>query len=549
MRLQEVVRAFIAYGFEDWVVLLRLDRSFPFVRRLLSKRGSGEEQDMDRWHAIRLTFEELGPTFIKLGQILSSRTDMLPLELTRELAHLRDDVAPFSSEEVMTIIEDELGRPCHELFSEFDEKPAASASIAQVHTARTRSGHKVAVKVRRPGIEETVRVDLEILHHLAVLIEKYFPKAKLLNPTAVIEEFRKSITNELDFTRELRSLERFRVMFAGNPRTKVPEVFPEYSTRRVLTMEFIDGERLGSVESDTTGRFDKHEIARNGANLVLEQIFIHGFFHADPHPGNIYILPNNVVCFLDFGIVGQLRPRERETLMRVMIGAVNRDADTVTDGLLALTDAKHAVNTAKLSENVYDIIDEYIDVSLKNLDIGGMFTDLISLLVRFGLRMPTQLTLVTKALISIEGVGVQLWPDFNLVEVLKPFVRRLYYRRLNPRRILTDGYEIAARYGEFARDLPVDLREILKLVKTGNVRLTFRATGLEPIARTIDSFGVRIIFGLVLASIMVSSSLIIGATVPPTWQGISVIGLIGYGLAGLLGFGFIVALIVRMFRG
>lgn len=549
LRLQEFVRVLVKYGLSDWIKGLKLDRIFPFVRTMPGWTPEKPPSEERRWALIRMAFEELGPTFIKLGQIASNRSDVLPMSLIKELTLLQDDVQPFSFHEVRRIVKEEFDQNLDEVFAEFDQKPHASASIAQVHRARLRDGTAVAVKIQRPGIRDLITTDTEIIMYLAGLVQRYFPRSRLFNPVALVEEFKKTIMRELDFSVELQNLERFKELYGTMEKLYVPTPYKSHSTKRILTMEYIRGAHVAEVEQDESGKFDGKAVARTGANIILEQIFAHGFFHADPHPGNILVLDNNVVCFLDFGIMGRIRPQQREFLVQLVLGTVNRDPARVTDALLGLTkQTKRDIDVESLEEDIYDLIESYVDVALGEIDLTRFFTDMIGVIVRHGLKIPSNLMLVTKTLVAIEGIGADLSPDFDLMEVFEPFARRLVLRRFRPRNLVHEGYELAQDYGDFLKSFPVDAKESLQLLKTGKLRIGFRVGGLEPLRRTLDAISYRLVFGLVLASLLVSSSLVIQANVPPLWNEVSVIGLVGFAIAGVIAFGFFVSLIVQRLK-
>ncbi|MFP4566731.1 MAG: ABC1 kinase family protein [Spirochaetaceae bacterium] len=548
-RIREIVGTFVRHGLWDWLELMRLDRIFPFVRRLPNWRGESPRTEQERWRSIRNALEELGPTFIKLGQIVSNRTDLLPGGLVQELTHLQDDVPPFTSEAARRIIEEDLGVDLGEIFDQFADTPQASASIAQVHRARLKDGATVAVKVQRPDIEEIIATDVEIISVLAALAERYIPRTRLFSPVELVDEFRRTIELELDFTTERENTDRFRDMYHDGTNLYVPKTYRELSSPRVITMEYIHGARLSEVVADTSGRWDKTHIARKAADMMLEQIYVKGFFHADPHPGNVLILGADTICLLDFGIMGRVRPRQREYLSEMMIGSVNRDPSRVTDAMLRLTHrGTEPVSIEALEDDIYDLIDHYADIAFGDIDITGFLSRLIQLVVRHGLKIPSNLMLITKTLLSIEGLGVNLSPQFDFLQVYEPFARKLLARRFEPKHLLEEAREVGQDFGDFLRDFPLDARDVLKQVKGGKLKLGFRVTGLEPLRNTLDTISYRLVFGLLVASLLVSSSLVIQAGVPPFVGGISVFGLVGYGIAGVISVGFLVAIAVRVFR-
>lgn len=547
-RFQEIVRILVKYGLTDWLTTLRLDRTFAFIRNVLTGPRRKLGRDLSRWELVRMAVEELGPTFIKFGQLASNRADMLPKELIFELEKLQDAVPPFSFSGVRTTIEREFRAPLESIFPEFDEAPVASASIAQVHRARLHSGAEVAVKVQRPGIRRKIRTDLDILTGLAVLVERYVPDTRLFSPVALVDEFRRLINQELDFVQEMSNIERFARLFRKNLNIHVPHVFRRASTARVLTMEYIEGVKFSALPRGPGSAERNRRIARVGGNLVLEQVFIHGYFHGDPHPGNLMLLPDGEICFLDFGVMGRVRPRERELLIRMITGIVGRDPRRVADAVLGLTKPTRPIRRDDFEDQLFDLIDTYAERAIETLDMGGLFGELIDVVVANGLRIPTNLMLMTKALITIEGIGLQLYPEFNMVSLLRPFMKRVLRDQFRPDRMAREVYAVSTDYRELVREFPGDAREIIDLLKTGNLKVGFRLGGLDPLRRTLDAVSYRLIFGLVLAALLVSSSLIIHSDLPPRWNEIPVVGLVGFAAAGIIGIGLLIGLVVKIVR-
>ncbi len=548
-RLQEIVSILIKYELTDYIKLLRLDKSVKMFRHLVARQTVISNRKHNRWELFRMAIEELGPTFIKFGQLLSNRTDLVPPSLIKELVKLQDFVPSFTEEKLRKVLRKELKKPLDKLFIDFQMKPVASASIAQVHRAVLPTGQEVAVKVQRPGIERQIDTDLEILSAIARRIEKYIPSTRYLDPCGLVEEFRVQLKIELNFKRELLHIQKFENIFKGkSDKIRVPETYADYCTRRVLTMDFIEGTKVSVLKDQHAMSYDAKLVAQRIADLMMEQMFIHGFFHADPHPGNIFIQEHNVVCFLDFGMMGRVRPKEKEALTFMLLGMVNRDAEKVTKALLQITRRTVPINLEELEVRVYDLLEEYIDLSLEDFDIGAMFMDLVTLLRNYGLIIPSNLLLLIKAIIAVEGIGLYLYPKFNLIRLFKPFSRRLIMEQFQPKRVVNELYELGLSYKALAEDFPKDMREILRQTRKGQLKMSFRIIGMESVRRTIDRVGYRLIYGLVLAALLVSSSLVIQADIPPRFREIPIIGLAGFAVAGLLGIGFLISLMASFFR-
>lgn len=547
-RFREIVGTLTTYGLGDWLDELRVTSRLKILSRLTRGGLPPELEDKSRWERFRLALEELGPTFIKLGQLLSTRTDIVPPALGTELERLQDDVPPFPTSEVHALIQREFGQSWYEMFSSFDPQPIASASIAQVHRAELPSGRTVAVKVQRPNIRDVIETDLDILYAIAGLIERYIPESRIFNPTGFIDDFKARIFEELDFNVEFRSIERFRGIYRKRSDVYIPMAYPDYSSDRVLTMEYVEGIKMSAVFADNTGRFDKQALAEQAGEMILEQVYIYGHFHGDPHPGNLMVFPGDVVCMLDFGSVGSVRPDDLEALRDTMIGIANFDAGKVTEALLELGIPQGKVKHEQLKRNVYDLLETYADRSLNELDVNGLFRDLVTLLISNKIELPTNIYIMTKALVLIESIGLRLNPEFNLLGLLQKISRRIYQERLKPEKIGRAALDAAGEYGELLQQLPGDISELLKSLKGGRLRVSFNVNGLERLRRTLDDINFRLVFGIVLAAVLVSSSLIIQAGVPPLISGIPLLGLIGFAVSGVLGLGLLISMVARVFR-
>lgn len=550
-RYQQILRVLFKYGFSDLVDRLHLDQYLETGLQLISRRPRGQLARHSRPERLRMGLEELGPTFIKLGQLLSTRPDFVLPEYLEELAKLQDKVPPFSYEEVRQIFQEECGLDPSQIFASFSMEPVAAASISQVHLARIAAGlapnleddppqRKVVVKVQRPGLEKIIAVDLEILAQLAQLMEDHLEEVQGHQPTAIVQEFARSLSREIDFTIELANVQRFARQFAGHPDIRVPEVFPELSTERILVMEQIDGIKASDVTKLRAEGYDLTLIAERGAHLVMEQVFTHGFFHADPHPGNLFILPGNVVCFIDFGQMGMLRLKDREHFTDLAVSIAAGDENRTAEGLLKMTVQQGEPDREGLAHDLGDFLSRYLHLPIGELEVGKIHRELLGLLSRHRLFLKPNLYLMLKALATVEGVGLMLDPEIELVAIAKPFLKKIRLNRVCPRRLAEDAAETGRQYISLFRDLPGEVRSILAQLRQGRMKLELEHRGLRPLEQSLYRASNRIAFAIVLAALLIGSSLVVHSAHNTN---IPAIGLIGFIVAGIMGVWLLVSIL------
>ena len=517
-RSTEILAVLSRYGLADWLGRLGLQPKAP-DGAAIARYG---------WETrVRLALGELGPTFIKLGQVLSTRPDLVGIRLADELRHLQTDVPADSPELVRRTLEAELGRPVDELFLEFDPVPMASASIGQVHRAKLRSGEQVVVKVQHAGIERKIEVDLDILSGLAMLAEM---SAEFQNyhPRAVAAEFQRALRRELDFGRELRHMQQFAKDFAGNPKVHIPRPYPELSTGRVLTMELIDGIKLEETERLARAGIDLPEVARHGARLFLEMIFTNGFYHADPHPGNVLLLDGNVIGLLDFGMVGRLDERLHEQIGEMLLAVGNQDAEHLTALIIRVGKVPPELDRATLSLDITDFISHYSAQSLESFDLSGALSEMVELIRRYRISLPARLAMLIKVLITLEGTSRLLNPRFNLLELMQPYRRKLLLRRYSLRRQVRKLQRFTADLEYLLQILPQGLIDIFEQVQTGKFDVHLDHRGLEPSVN-------RLVLGMLASALFLGSSWLLKSNVPPQIGNISLVGAAGCLVAIFLG--------------
>lgn len=523
-RMTEIVSVLSKYGLADGISRLNVD----FAKGLLKNRDGEALARHTRETRIRLAMEELGPTFIKLGQILSTRADLVGATLANELRSLQDSVSIDDPEEVRRVVQDELGQPIEDLFIEFDDCPTASASIGQVHRARLKTGELVAVKVQHAGIQDTVRKDLDVLGGLAQLAER-LPELAPYRPVETIAEFQRTLRRELDFGREERNLNQFSARFQDNPYIRIPRPITELSTPRVLTMEWLTGLKLNDTNSSLDDSYDMPELSRRGADLYMQMIFVEGFFHADPHPGNILILPGNKIGLLDFGMVGRIDERLREEIEDLLMAIVNGDVALLTSLIVRIGSTPADLDQSALQNELADFVSHYGSQSLSQLDLSGALEEMIELIFRFRIVLPAQVAMLLKVLISLEGSAKLLSPEFSLLEVIQRYQKKAILRRLSPTRRIRKLRRLYVEIEHLLETLPSRVTDIFEQVQAGRFDVHLDHRGLEPSVN-------RLVLGMLASALFMGSSLMLSRSVPPVlFETKTVFGLHEVSLLGLGG--------------
>ncbi|MBW2646752.1 MAG: AarF/ABC1/UbiB kinase family protein [Deltaproteobacteria bacterium] len=544
-RYRHILAVLFKYGFGDLVDVLKIEQYLEIGLQMISRKRREQVEKLTRAERIRMVLEELGPTFVKLGQILSTRPDLIPVEFIQELSKLQDRVPPFPNAEARQIIESELGRPLEDIFQRFEETPLAAASIGQVHRAQLNDGEEVVVKVQRPGIRKIIEVDLEIMLHLASLMERHLEEFQVHRPVRIVQEFARTLEKEIDYTIEASHMERFARQSMDDPTVYVPKVFRDTTTERILTMEYIDGIKASEIDRIEQEGLDRKIITARGADLILRQIFDYGFFHADPHPGNIFVLPDNVICYLDFGMMGSIDRQTREDFADLIYNVVHQDETRATEMLLKLTEYEEKPDVRVVERDLADFIGQYLYVPLKDLQMEKLLQQLMKLIFRHRLQMPQNLFLMMKALATVEGVGLSLDPDFEMIKQITPFIQRVKMARYHPKRVANDIVRSGVEFVQLMQEIPGETREILGQIKQGKVKMEFEHKGLEPMLSTHDQISNRIAFSIVIAALIIGSALIVLSKTPPFLFGISVIGIIGFLAAAVMGLWLLIAILKK----
>ncbi|MDT8420001.1 MAG: AarF/ABC1/UbiB kinase family protein [Desulfuromonadales bacterium] len=543
-RYRQVLGVLIKYGYGHVIEELNINYYLELGKRIVTL--GAKTQDIERLtqpERLRLAMEELGPTFVKLGQILSTRPDLVPKEYTEEFRKLQDKVPAVDFQQIRQQIEKEFDRPISETFAEIDPEPIAAGSIAQVHKARLHSGEDVVVKVRRPGILKVLETDLDILAGLAYLVENHLPTSELYDPSGAVREFRRTIFREVDFTREGHTTDRFANHAKDNKSAYTPGVYWEQTGETVLTLEHVDGIKVTSFHELESRGLDRKKIAENCAKILLEQVLVHGLFHCDPHPGNIMVLPEEKICFLDYGMIGRLDDELKQQLAELLVAVLQRDAERIISLLIYSGELTEDIDRGALKRDITEFIDDYYDLPLADFNTGRLLTDFVDILTRYRIRFPADLILLAKALVTLEGVARQLDPEFNLVVYLKPQVEHLVRARLNPMWLSRDLVGLGRDYGSLIRQLPQDLRELIHRVNHNKFKIDLEHRGLERLITDLDKSTNRISFSMVIAALVIGSSLIMQTDKGPMLFGFPILGLLGYSIAAFLGLGLAIAIL------
>jgi ubiquinone biosynthesis protein len=502
-RFRQIATVLAKYGFDEILARIHLPLQ---VRGLLRKRAGTKAGGPER---LVLALEELGPTFVKFGQILSTRSFLLPADYAAALARLQDRVRPFPIEEVKQVLASELGDAPSKYFQQFDETPFASASIAQVHKAVLSTGQTVCVKVQRPGVRQTLELDIMILRDLANLLETYVPEARQYDPSGIVREFERTVRREIDFTTEAANLVVFRKNFADHPGIYIPRIFRELCTPRVLTTEFIEGTKISEVDRLREADVDVAAVARAGAQAVLKQVFEDGLFHADPHPGNLFVMPDGRIAPVDFGMVGRLTRKEIDDLAEFFVAAVRGDGENLLAVMERMQVLPPDVDRRSALEDVMLFLDKVRGRGLGDLDVKDLFDQFIAFMRRYRVHVKTELLLLGKALGTYQEVGGLLDPSFNLMEEAEPYVRRLVRRRYGLWSLLGGSHQGLGEFISSISSIPSDLASLIAMAREGRLKIEFEHLGLEKLTHEIERSANRISFSLLVAALVVASSLIL----------------------------------------
>ncbi len=538
-RVRQIVNVFLKHGFGQFIQQVNLTRFIPLRKRL---------KIFSRWHEyerytiaerLRMAFSELGPSFIKLAQILSSRPDLITPAYAEEFKKLQDKVPPFPPAQARQIVEAEFNISIEDTFKEFENLPLAAASIAQVHSALLKTGEKVIVKVQRPDIGDIIETDIAILGAISRLMLKYLPESRLFDPEGIVDEFARSVKKELDFIAEAKHAQRFKRNFAGNENICIPDIYSELLSGKVIVMERLEGVRIDDIKGIDALGFDKAQIARTGVDAYFKMIFEDGFFHADPHPGNLFVLSDGRIGLMDFGIVGLLTPDMKESIASAFLAVLHKDFDRLVDQYIELGLVSDGIDLdvfkREFRTDLMYLLEPLYDMTIAELNFPEYLEALTQLVLKHGLKVPSELILMNKTIMILDNIGRQLDPRFNAATAAEPYAADLVKNRYSPQRVLDKARNNVSEISDALLDTPKQMNRLLRKTLRNEVSFRIDPVGMEKLIVDIDRSSNRIAFSLIVASIIVGSSLLIQSDIGGRIFGLPTIGAIGFLVAIVLG--------------
>ena len=542
-RYNQILGVLVRYGFEDLVQHLEEKKRLTFLKRLIPKKAISHAMKFSKWEKIRLVCEELGPTFVKFGQILSNRPDLIPMDLTFELEKLQDTVPPMSKMDARTMVESELGDSVENLFAWFEPQCFASASMSQVHKVTLHSGKRVALKIQRPDIKTIIIEDIKVMYGIAEILEKRMPSLQNFDPIGLVKNFEEAILKELDFINESINIQRFYNNIINDPDRNqfayCPKVYQEYTTSKVLAMELIEGTKIDRVQELKEKEINTKVIARRLSTSFFKQIFEYGFFHADPHPGNLFVLPNRHICYLDFGMMGSILPRDVHTFSQLFLAVTQKNVGKIILSIQELSNTTVILNMRQLEFDLNEFVEKtYVRKVHKN-EMSTILIDLKDIIIKHGLKVPTHFYLFARSLVTLEGVIQKLDRELEQFDIAQPFLVKNLSRNFNlvkiGEKVVNSIYEMS-NYMEY---FPRDLKNAVRKINSGHIKVDLTHKGIDHIVHTFQRITRQLIAAFIIAALIIGSTLFVLVNATPLWRGISVIGIIGFLIALIIGFGMV----------
>jgi ubiquinone biosynthesis protein len=531
-RYRQISQVLIKNGLGFVVEWLDLGKYLPFNKKIEKQKKINKKNLAKR---IRLVLQELGPTYIKFGQLLSTRADILSPEYIEELRELQDEIPGIEYEEIEQVLIKELGKNYEEYFINIEKKPVAAASIAQIHQATLKSGEEVVLKIQRPGIKKKIEVDLEILSYFAKLLNERDIIPEFIEPSKILSEFENELNKEIDFKREIANINRFKKNFSDNKHIIIPDIYEDLSSRRLIIMEEIKGIKLKEVSDANRDKIKAPFLARLGARALFKQVLIDGFFHADTHPGNIFVVDQNKLAYIDFGLVGQITDEDTDVFATLFIALLKQDVDIIVEKLIEIGITFEKINRRKLKLDIKDLLNRYYSRSLKEIDFSLVFDDMQRIIYKYHIRMPEEFYLLMRAIGVSEGVGVSLDPNFNLVDMSDQLVRDLIKDRFSFKNLSYKLFKKLWGIRKTTKKIPNKLDGLLDKLVNDKFTVQFEHSNLEPLIDKLDIVSNRLSISLIITALIIGSSMVIQTNMKPHLLGIPLLGFLGYIVAGVLG--------------
>lgn len=544
-RYNQIIKVLIKYGFDDLVDYIEENKEYTFLQKLIPRSSKKRGKDYSKWAKMRLVCEELGPTFVKFGQILSNRPDLVPLELTIELEKLHDNVPPMPEEVAKRIVETELKDTVDHLFAWFEPTPFASASIAQVHHVTLHSGKRAALKIQRAGIHDVIEEDIKAMYKIAAILERRMPSLKSFDPVGLVKNFEASILKEIDFINESINIQRFSNNLKDDTSldqfAEAPKVYPSLTTTKVLTMAFMSGIKINQIETLIAKDIDTKVIAKRLAVSYYKQVFEYGFFHADPHPGNLLVLPNNHIGYLDFGMMGSMLPRDISVFSNLFSAITNKDVKNIIKALEQLSHGAPITNTnmRDLEVDVNEFIEKYYVRDVNDNEMSTTLLELKDIIIAHGLTVPTYFFLFARSLVTLEGVISKLDPTFDQFDIVTPYLKANIAKKFSPIRIGKKVVNSLVEMSDYMEEFPTDLKNAIRKINSGQVKVDLTHKGIDPMVHTLQRITKQLITAFIMVALIIGASLFIIFEITPLWKGISLLGMASFSLAVILGFGMI----------